>query len=202
MTEQFILYVEGPRDREILSIFAKRESRELSKGVNASAIILGGRQPLRARNHFKLKIRKHESIRALCILDRDDPVEICPDSETGLEFFVWRRRHIESYLLVPRALAFALASRETSHELEKVIKREIPSNLEDEDFETLDAKRLLGVKGPIARVIGKKPDLGRIARNIRTEELHPDVVRVLEKIRLGLNISKGDVIHRGEFLKN
>ena len=115
---------------------------------------------------------------------------------------MWRRRHIESYLLVPRALAFALASRETSRELEKVIKREIPSNLEDEDFETLDAKRLLGVKGPIARVIGKKPDLGRIARSIRTEELHPDVVRVLEKIRLGLNISKVDVIHRGEFLKN
>lgn len=196
MPAQFVLYVEGPRDREILSIFARRESSELSRGVNATAVILGGRQPSRARKHFKNVTVGSSHPSALCILDRDDPSEDCPESENGLEFYMWKRRHIESYLLVPRALTFALADGGNLQQIERVIAREVPSHLKEHDFKTLDAKRLLGVKGPFARAIGKRPDLGRIARNIRLEELHSDVVRVLAKIRHGLNIPRVDVIHR------
>ena len=60
--------------------------------------------------HFRSVGGATEGARALCVLDRDDGAGWEPSGagESGLEFFTWSRRHIESYLLVPGAIRRAL----------------------------------------------------------------------------------------------
>jgi hypothetical protein len=196
MPPHFLLYVEGPRDRELLSIFAQRDSRALAKGVKDASVILGGRQPARAVRHLEESRLESPEVRGLCVLDRDDPSEVSPASTPELEFFTWSRRHIESYLLVPRALRKALAPREDPRRLDRILRDEVPDGSDEALSQELHAKRLLGAKGPFARALGRTPDLGRVARNLRLEELHPDVVELLGKLRRGLGINHVDVIHR------
>src|SRR5262249_27853738 len=99
------LYVEGPGDRAILEAWAARLLPAAARRLFDSSVILGGRRPARALDHFRTRGGR----RALCVLDRDDgaPAE-GEGEEPGLEFFTWGRRHIESYLLVASAIGRAL----------------------------------------------------------------------------------------------
>jgi hypothetical protein len=49
----FVLYVEGPRDRDVLLAWALRVHAPLGRALEADAVILGGRQPDRAREHYR-----------------------------------------------------------------------------------------------------------------------------------------------------
>ena len=49
----FFLYVEGPRDADILRIWGRRISRRLARHLDSRIVILGGRRPERARDHFR-----------------------------------------------------------------------------------------------------------------------------------------------------
>jgi hypothetical protein len=65
------LYVEGPRDREIVEGWAQRASRRLAERVRESTVILGGRQPARACEHLAEVRAENGGARGLCVLDRD-----------------------------------------------------------------------------------------------------------------------------------
>jgi hypothetical protein len=180
----FILYVEGPRDRSILRAWASRLIPARAPGVLDGAVILGGRRPARAREHFRAAAAGSQ---AVCVLDRDgDGAESDLAAEEGLEFFTWGRRHIESYLLVAGAIRRALALPASDHRLEAVLERELPQADDAVRWRALDAKRLLSESGPLARAVGRPLPLARIARATREDELHADVHEVFDRVREAL----------------
>jgi hypothetical protein len=179
----FILYVEGPRDRSILRAWAQRLLPERAPDVIADAVIMGGRRPARAIEHFRARAA---GSRGFCVLDRDEDAGSSLEAHEGLEFFTWNRRHIESYLLVASAIRRAMSLPSSDHRLEAALERELPAADDTAGWRALDAKRLLAETGPLARLLGRPLPLERIARATRVEELHTDVHEMFDRLRAKL----------------
>jgi hypothetical protein len=132
----FLLYVEGARDREILECWARRVDPALAKCIESSTIILGGRRPARAFEDFQKRGGVSEGYSGLVVLDRDDHAHDGADAEgslsvptqVGLEVFVWSLRHIESYLLVPAAIRRMLRLAADDRSVERFIEQNAPGN--------------------------------------------------------------------------
>lgn len=167
------LYVEGPRDREIIEGWALRTSRRLAECVRGSTVILGGRQPARACEHFSDARAENADARGLCVLDRDQELAPPAAGPDGLELFVWSRRHIESYLLVPAALARVL--RGLDSRTLRTLAAELPAADDERAWRELDAKRRLALNG-------QRTPWGRLARAMRDDELHSDVHALLGRL--------------------
>jgi hypothetical protein len=186
----FVLYVEGPRDRDILRAWAQRVSPALARGIAACTVILGGRQPARALTHFRELRERGEAERGLCLLDRDGELReprLARD-EPGLAFFTWRRRHIESYLLVPDAIRRSSRTPADDFRVARSLRALLPET--DDEAVAVDAKRLLARHGPLDQLLGPLSP-GRIARAMRPHELHPDVQDLFERLREGLGLPEG-----------
>ncbi|MEN8184823.1 MAG: hypothetical protein ABFS46_20065, partial [Myxococcota bacterium] len=161
----FVLYVEGPRDRDIVRAWARRLSPRLGRAVGGSAVILGGRQPARAVAHLRELRSRGGRWRGLCVLDRDDPVAPAGpgrEVEPGLDFFTWSRRHIESYLLVPDTIRRGLRIS-PDEPRGRWLRELLPDPGDEEALSQFDAKRLLGRNGPLAEAVGSITP-SRIAR--------------------------------------
>jgi hypothetical protein len=178
-----VLYVEGPRDRDILEGWARAASPPLARAVRDSTVILGGRQLARAEAHFEEEASARPGLRGLCVLDRDGGGETGVAGTDRLEVFIWSRRHIESYLLVPAAIQRALRLPEHDGRLSRLLRQHLPEAADEGTLRDLDAKRLLSATGPIARGLGRPLALGRIARAMRADELHGDVSGLLARLR-------------------
>jgi hypothetical protein len=185
--QRFILYVEGPRDRSILRAWSYRLLPSAGRRLLGGAVILGGRQPARALDHFHAE----SDARALCLLDRDDGGGPQPSAKDapGLEFFTWSRRHIESYLLVPAAIRRALDLPDNDHRVDRVLRSCLPAPSDEDAYRQVDAKRMLGPQGELARVLGRPLPLPRIARATRETELHPDVHALFDRLRSEFEVS-------------
>lgn len=178
------LYVEGPRDRSILRAWAYRLMPARARELFRASVILGGRQPSRALEHFRDHHADVSGAAALCVLDRDGGDEIAPDTNGyDLQFFTWQRRHIESYLLVPAAIRRALALPQDDHRFDRALEEHLPSDEGSRAWERLDAKRLLGANGPLAKLHGEPLPLPKIAQATREDELHADVHELFDRIR-------------------
>jgi len=177
-----VLYVEGPRDRDILEGWARRESAALGRALNDAAVILGGRQPERAVSHFLAERERRPGLRGLCILDRDGGGEPMPEDLPGLEVFTWSRRHIESYLLVPSAIERSLRNGDGARAA-RLLRRHLPNGDDEVALRDFDAKRLLSRAGPLVRELGQPIAPGRVARFMRPNELHADVAALIERLR-------------------
>lgn len=186
----FALYLEGPRDRGILQAWAKRVLPADARRLFDASVILGGRQPARALEHFRRLGGSRSGRRALCILDRDDGgAPAAPDhDEPALEFFTWGRRHIESYLLVAPAIGRALRLPDRDGRVERALRPHLPADGDEEAWRDLDAKRLLAPGGALPRALGAALRPGAIARSMRAAELHADVHDCFARLRdvLGL----------------
>ena len=192
-TPDFVVYVEGPRDRDVLRAWARRLSPRLAKRLAPACMILGGRRPARAVQDLRRRREQTAAARGLCVLDGDDFEERDALDEAGLELFVWSRRHIESYLLVPEAIERALRRRDTRV---APLFRDAAVPLGDErKLASFDAKSFLGARGPLAQAGGGVPP-GRIARAMRPEELHPEVRALLDRISAGLGVIQPHVAVR------
>lgn len=167
------LYVEGPRDREIVEGWAQRVSPQLAACVREATVILGGRQPARAREHLAEARAEGREVHGLCVLDRDQEPERSHAGTDGLELFVWGRRHIESYLLVPAALARVL--RGVDPRALRALAHELPAAADERSWRELDAKRRLAAWS-------QRIPWGRVARAMRQDELHPDVLAFLARL--------------------
>ncbi len=189
--DAFILYVEGPGDRSILREWSYRLLPRVANRLASATVILGGRQPARAAEHFEELHRRQPGLRALCILDRDDHLGT-PEHPGNLEFFTWSRRHIESYLLVPGALSRSLASgnarTKDRDRFERALREHLPDPGDERAHREVNAKALLGRKGPLARVLGRPLRLASVARATRETELHPDVHSLFTRLRLELGV--------------
>jgi hypothetical protein len=186
------LYVEGPRDRSILRAWAHRLMPRRASRVLGSAVILGGRQPVRALEHFERHLARVPGARALCVLDRDDGGGTAPDPNGfDLEFFTWGRRHIESYLVVPAAIRRALGIPEHDRRLERALERHLPDGDDESAWRAIDAKRLLAPQGALPRALGCPLPLARIARVTREHELHRDVLALFARVEALLSRAPG-----------
>jgi hypothetical protein len=177
-----VLYVEGPRDRDILEGWARGESARLGKALNDAAVILGGRQPDRAVSHFLAKREKVPGLRGLCVLDGDGGDEPIAPDPPALEVYTWSRRHIESYLLVPDAIQRSLRKGDPGARAARLLRQHLPSGEDESALRDFDAKRLLARQGPLARELGQPLVLGRIARFMRPEERHVDVSTLIGRL--------------------
>ncbi len=185
---RFVLYVEGPRDRDILRSWAFRLSPGLAEDLVRSSVILGGRQPERAVEHFREVSRSSAAARALCVLDRDDAPTCVPGpgAARGLEFFTWSRRHIESYLLVPAAICRSLRQRGAAPRVGRAIERLLPAEDDEEALREIDAKRLLSEQGDLSRALGWPLRPGHLAKQMFVGELHPDIRTLFDRVRHAL----------------
>jgi hypothetical protein len=177
------LYVEGAGDRTIVEGWARSVSPRFERVVRSATVILGGRQPDRARAHLEGARAQNPSVRGLCILDRDVLDETEPERLEGLEILTWGRRHIESYLLVPGAIRRALRRRDHDGELERYLRHVFPAPDDEAAYQSLHAKKLLAPRGSLARDLGRSIPLGRVARAMRPDEHHPDVEMLLARLR-------------------
>ncbi len=187
----FVLYLEGPGDRGILQGWSRHLLPRPARGLFRGSVILGGRQPARAVKHFRDLVGGGSDRRGLCVLDRDDGSDPDPPGpgEPGLEFFMWGRRHIESYLLVPGAIRRALRLPDTDARVERLLRDHLPPEGDEGAYQGFDAKRILGPGGALTRALGIPIPLARIARATRVSELHPDVHTFFATLRLMLGFA-------------
>lgn len=201
---RFSLYVEGPRDGDILRVWARRVCPAMVRPLEHCMVILGGRRPARALEHFRAAGGGATGRRGLVVLDRDHHAsESALDAaalhaEPGLELFTWGRRHIESYLLVRDAIGRVVSDRSDRESIDRLIEHHVPPASDEAACSGLDAKRLLGTKGALARALGHVVSPAAVARSMRSEELHADVIGLLERIRgaLGLGAEGLQVVKR------
>jgi hypothetical protein len=178
-----VLYVEGARDREILRGWSDRLLPWLAARIFGDAVILGGRRPARAIEHFRGLGGGASGVRGLCVLDRDDGRTVfVPNDEEGLEFFTWSRRHIESYLLVPAAIRRALRLDRDAR-TRRVLASHLPAPGDEARLREVDAKRLLAPNGAVSRALSRRIPLASVARATRKDELHPDVHVLFARLR-------------------
>jgi len=187
---QFFLYVEGPRDNAILREWAYRLLPSVARRLFRASVILGGRRPARAIEHFRRAGGLEQRIRGLCILDRDDGVQPEVDNiEPGLEFFTWGRRHIESYLLVPDAICRTLQNGADIPRARRALKEHLPAASDEAAYRCVDAKRLLAPRGVLPSALGHPISLHGVARATRRHELHSDVHDVFDRLRERLGVA-------------
>lgn len=187
---RLVLYVEGPRDREILAGWARHAAPRIARELAYETVILGGRQPARAIDDFRRRGGASAGFAGLVVLDRDDHrPPVASDArllEPGLELFVWSLRHIESYLLVPAAIRRVAPHAPDERRLADWIAGEVgTASLADASRAQrggLHAKRLLGAGGALCESLGVELRPGEIAKAMRRDELHRDVHELFERI--------------------
>ena len=189
----FVLYVEGPRDRDLLRIWARRLGHDLARALDRSVVIMGGRQPARAAGHFASVRARDAAATGLVVLDRDhhDAAPEWPE-DAPLDLYTWPRRHIESYVLVPAAIRRAAGCAPADARVDRLLAEHLPEGVDGRAGHDLDAKRLLGSKGPLARTLGRTLSSADIARCMRADEVHADVVGLLGRTRTALGLSQAE----------
>jgi hypothetical protein len=136
--------------------------------------------------------------RALCVLDRDREPRPLPEgaNEHGLEFFTWGRRHIESYLLVPDAIRRSLRLACDDVRIERFFRSELPTRDDEHGHVALDAKALFAHHGELQRLLGRPVRPVQVARAMRREELHADVLALLGRLDEALAVGTQAAPHR------
>lgn len=187
--DSFVLYVEGARDREILQCWARSAGPGLTRCIEQNTVILGGRRPARALADFRRRGGADAGLRGLVVLDRDDHGEGLEAShsasrEAGLEVFVWSLRHIESYLLVPAALRRVLRVSVDDPRVERALADQLTREVDTDGSRSrsIHAKRILGAGGSLSEALGAELRAGEIARAMRTDDLHDDVLALFRRI--------------------
>lgn len=189
-----MLIVENDSDARLLKVFAATIGEEWPKGLVIWPWTGGGRE--RKQLFLQLKAEVPE-LKALSLRDRDDLDLEHVDkltlrdksfnhSEPDLRFRVWRRRHIENYLLWPEAIA-----RASGRPVEEVIELMAEHALVvPQDFTSRDvAQAMIDARGKeltqknarsIKRVFGVSPIA--IARVMHPHEIADDIKGLLQDI--------------------
>jgi len=111
-------------------------------------------------------------------------------SPTGLEIVQWKRYEIENYMIHPKAISrivLETLGENAARKADEYMRRNLPGGLFDEPFEQTPADQNKG-KVTIAMILAAAGlDLGeseyyRIAGQMRADEVHPDVVMMLDLI--------------------
>ena len=188
-----ILYVEGETDSSILHEWARILKHPVQKLLSQPFIHpLDGRNPKAAKDHFFAMRAVCPEMRGLCLLDGDNREE--PDTEftkAGLEIIRWKRYEIENYLLIPAAIKrFVSPPSKPLPLMESIIDTEfeklVPSVTDPfDDHPALSKIKASEYLEPWLADAGQptlKKDLYLLAGMMEPDEIHPEVVGVLDKI--------------------
>ena len=179
-----LLMVEGEFDVDVLKVFAKTLGREWPSKWVVWPSATGHKE----RKYFfqtlkqeipdlvavSLRDRDDCSLNSIDINLRDKSIDSMPD---GFNCIKWRRRHIESYLIWPRAVAVAIGMELS--DLEGVL-REKHALAVGENYARVDAPvTILDVRGK--EILEElKADRLLVAEQYLPEEIPADIIRFLD----------------------
>lgn len=190
-----VLYVESETDERILARWAETLDHPAKQFLRRPYVHrLGGNSLREARaHHFALKLIEPD-LRGLVILDGDGRDSEPGDVDEDLVVVRWRRYEIENYLLLPRAIAAVAPSTDeplfhsaTIAKIEKLFYEEIPRGTDllgdlaalrrMKASEDLIPKLLEAANNPLPKM-----DYYLIAAAMRPDEIHPEVVQMLDRV--------------------
>ena len=207
-----ILYLEDDSDARLLAEWASLLEHPAMRFFKFPYLYaMGGSGELsEAKRHFSALGSAFPSIRGICLLDRDRGTG--PESQDfpgGLRLLRWNRYEIENYLLNPQVLkrfleqnylvppadsgqlALPTIAPEIIERDQAVIDQEFArqglaglDNLSDEIQILRDLKAselLVSILGKTFRRLAKR-DLYLVARVMRPEEIHPEIIQKLDEI--------------------
>ena len=70
--------------------------------------------------------------------------------------------------------------------MDRFFREQLPEPGDEAAYRKLDAKRILGREGALSRAVGRPIPVSPVARAIRLDELHPDVIELFGRIRRGM----------------
>jgi predicted ATPase len=193
-----VLYCEGESDLKVLTALAKVASHPAREFL-AEPFFHGneGRNPREAREHLFALRAIRPDLRGLLVLDGDnrglDDHELRGE---GLTILRWKRYEIENYLLIPEAIRrflttdgddlFSVTSANAAMEY---LRGQLPPQTFADPL--VDNATVLAVRASkdvlpqLFEAAGRpmeKPDFFLIAEAMRKEEIHQDVLRVLDAV--------------------
>ncbi|HUY32759.1 MAG TPA: AAA family ATPase [Pirellulales bacterium] len=192
-----VLYVEDESDHKLLREWANVLGHPAARFLQFPFVVpLHGKGNLdEAKKHFQcLKLAQPE-ILGLCVVDRDSGPAVAPlGVPTGLALRRWQRYEIENYLLFPTLLKryvqhhddaalFAVSDEES---IDDGFHENFPTGI---DFrKDIPALRDLKASDFLVNLLAKtrfplpKRDLFMLAQVMDRDEVHPDVVMMLDAI--------------------
>ncbi len=194
-----VLYAEGTTDLSILKSWARvLNHRALQFLLSAYFKPIEGNDVSRARTHFFALREAYPDFRGVCLLDRTD----FQLQREGLVEVSWRRREIENYLIVPKAIKRFLAgsssdlfSEQISVVAEEWMSNELPPEAHKNPFS--DQAMLMDVKASESffekmfdfirektrfDLSMSKSSLYLLADSMAQDEIHPEVIEKLDVI--------------------
>lgn len=193
-----VLYCEGESDFKMLKAWARVMNHAAQQFFeNPFFHSNEGRNPREAREHLFALRAIHHDLRGLLLLDGDNRALPAHEVEgTGLVIHRWKRYEIENYLLVPEAIrrffmrdGGDLFSAGAADEAIAYLKNQLPPQTFENplaDNATVltvrASKELLPQMFEAAGDPLEKEDYFLLADVMKAEEIHPDVLAVLDAI--------------------
>lgn len=194
-----VLYCEGESDFNILQSLAKVANHPAMRFFAEPFFhVNGGRNPREAKGHLFALQAIQPAIRGLLLLDGDN--RELPNHELkagGLTILRWTRYEIENYLVVPDAIKRMLCpdpqdlySPQEAEAALAYLKSQLPETffanpLSDQIQAIVEipaSKKLLPDMFAAAGRPMEKSDFFLIAESMTKDEIHPEVIRVLDQI--------------------
>lgn len=211
-----VLYVEDFTDMDILREWTLKLDHPLAKFLKSPFTVYVGNTPKKARDHFAGLKTAFAQLKGVLLIDHTDTAL----QKNPLMELMWRRREIENYLLVPKAiirLCMRLVNETSANGIRqenlfasqedfiKLFKK--VSRISDDEFVAplTDSPYLLDVKASdvilepffkeFFKQIGRyntmpKNAFYRIAAIMEKEEIHSEVIEKVNDIAKALNLNK------------
>lgn len=195
-TFQYVLFLEGKSDLDLLrewaTVLGHSAVRLLDGGFWLPTAQDGGKTY--GRNHFRTLKAQVPDLVGLEIQDRNARGYRVNTGKykapAGLKVAVWNRYEIENYLIQPTAISrFVLEAlgEDAGLKAEEHMRRNLPGGLFDDPFQKTPLDQVKG-KVTVAQILeaaGLKvgeSEYHRIARKMKKDEVHPDVIAMLDLI--------------------
>lgn len=187
-----VLYVEGPTDVRFLLAWADALGHPirdwLSDHRNRFVIQLGGRNAKLARDHFFALMLVNPDMRGFILVDRDSRGQKPVSSAERLEVGMWGRYEIENYLLLPDVIRRFLerhAPRRADAAMDMLRRKVTPAFWADpatDEFAFQAATSKQVFPGVLSSAGLRAEALFSLAREMRPEEIHPDIKEMLDRM--------------------
>jgi len=194
-----VLYCEGETDFRILSAFANALDHEAKTFFQSPFLhALGGKSLREAKAHYFALNAVHPDITCLVILDQDAQDDGNQSAVDGMKLHVWERYEIENYLLVPTAIERFLNPHPEENDLfqgaaaktaQDFLREQFPPTIFTNPLDdTVAVRTIAASKDVFPQLFDKtgthlgKSEYYRIAEIMEQDEIHPEIVNVLDSI--------------------
>ena len=199
-TEPGILYIEGSTDIPLLREWARVCGHQLLPLLEKPFGWQTAEEEWSAVKHFSAMRLMVPALLGVELYDRDKGEYHCPETVTeGMVRITWKRREIESYLIHAESITRFVrdkGGKQAEERATQFMKREFPPVVYEAPFELsgyardIEAKILLGRIFVKAGLKIKEVDYYEIAAQMEKDEIHPEVIEILDTISGHFNIPK------------